>query len=81
MAEAVGQQDDLERDEDVPPDLRDVIAVSILMASLASDPAALELTLHGIPAVRRLGLSEMKMTAILAESAAEVQALTEALGN
>jgi HD-like signal output (HDOD) protein len=80
MAEAVGEQDDLERDDDVPPDLRDVIAVSILMASLASDPAALELTLHGVPAVRRLGLDETKTAAIMAESAAEVRALTEALG-
>ena len=81
MSEAVGEQDDLDRVEDVPPDLRDVIAVAIIMASLAGDAPALELALHGVPAAGRLGLTRDKTASIVAESHAEVEALAEALGS
>lgn len=81
MCEAVGQQDDLYRVEEGPPDLRDVIAVATLMASFAADEAALQLALQGIPAADRLGLDAAKTPTILAESRAEVEALAEALGN
>ena len=42
MAQAVGEQTDFSRAEDGPPDLSDVIAVSILMASHMADAAGLE---------------------------------------
>jgi HD-like signal output (HDOD) protein len=81
MAQAVGDQSDFSRVEDGPPDLSDVIAVSILMASHIADMPGLEAALHGLAAARRLGLDEEKTAAVMRESAAEVTALSEALGN
>jgi len=81
MAHAVGDQTDFTRIEDGPPDLSDVIAVSILMASHAADVPGLEAALCDLAAARRLGLDEAKTLAIMRESAAEVAALSQALGN
>jgi len=81
MAQAVGQQSDFSRVEDGPPDLSDVIAVSILMASHIADMPGLGAALHGLSAAKRLGLDEEKTAAVMRESAAEVTALSEALGN
>jgi HD-like signal output (HDOD) protein len=81
MAQAVGEQTDFARTEDGPPDLSDVIAISILMASHVADVSALEAALHGLGATRRLGLDEAKTQAVMRESAAEVTALSQALGN
>src|SRR5450755_2093330 len=46
MAQAVGEQADFTRTDDGPPDLSDVIAVSILMASHMADAPGLEAALH-----------------------------------
>jgi HD-like signal output (HDOD) protein len=81
MAQAIGEQTDFTRTEDGPPDLRDVIAVSILMASHVADVPGLEAALHDLGAARRLGLDETKTLAVMRESAAEVTALSQALGN
>jgi HD-like signal output (HDOD) protein len=80
MAQAVGEQTDFSRTEDGPPDLSDVIAVSILMASHVADVPGLEAAFHDLGAARRLGLDEAKTLAIMRESAAEVTALSQALG-
>ena len=80
MSEAVGEQDDLDRIEDAPPDLRDVIAVANLMASYADDAPGLELALADLAAAQRLGLDAAKTRLIVTESAAEVEALSDALG-
>jgi HD-like signal output (HDOD) protein len=81
MAQAVGEQHDLERDEDAPADLRDVIAIAVMMASFTEDPNGLEVALNGLPAVMRLGLNATKSLAIVRDSAAEIKALSQALGN
>jgi HD-like signal output (HDOD) protein len=81
MAQAVGEQTDFSRTEDGPPDLTDVIAISILMASHVEDVPGLEAALQGLGAARRLGLDEAKTQAVMRESAAEVTALSQALGN
>jgi HD-like signal output (HDOD) protein len=81
MAQAVGEQTDFTRTEDGPPDLSDVIAVSILMASHIADVPGLEAALHDLGAARRLGLDEARTSAVMRESAAEVTALSQALGN
>jgi HD-like signal output (HDOD) protein len=81
MAQAVGEQTDFTRTEDGPPDLSDVIAVSILMASHVADAPGLEAALHDLGAARRLGLDEATTSAVMRESAAEVTALSQALGN
>jgi HD-like signal output (HDOD) protein len=81
MAQAVGEQTDFSRTLDGPPDLSDVIAVSILMASHMADAPGLEAALHEFGAAKRLGLDEEKTSAVMRESAAEVTALSQALGN
>jgi HD-like signal output (HDOD) protein len=81
MAQAVGDQADFSRTEDGPADLTDVVAVSILMASHAADGAGLEAALSGLGAAKRLGLDEAKTQAVMRESAAEVSALSQALGD
>ncbi len=80
MAQAVGDQDDHSREDEVEPDLRDVVAVAILMASYEADIAGLELALSGLPARIRLGLDETRSRAVMVACAAEVSALSDALG-
>jgi HD-like signal output (HDOD) protein len=81
MAEAVGEQADFTRNHDGPPDLTDVIIVSILMASHLADVPGLEVALSGLGAAKRLRLDQEKTLAVMRESAAEVTALSEALGS
>jgi HD-like signal output (HDOD) protein len=80
MAQAVGDQADLSRIVDGPPDLTDVVAVAILMASHSDDSSGLEAALSDLPAAGRLGLDQAKTQAVMSESAAEVTALSQALG-
>jgi HD-like signal output (HDOD) protein len=81
MAQAVGDQTDYSRTEEGPPDLSDVIAVAILMASHAKDVPGLELALTDLGAANRLGLSPAKTLGVMQESEAEITALTRALGD
>jgi HD-like signal output (HDOD) protein len=81
MAQAVGDQADLTRVHDGPPDLSDVIVVAILMAEHAGDLRGLEAALDGLPAAKRIGLDQEKTQAVMRESSAEVAALSQALGN
>jgi len=81
MAQAVGDQADFGRTEDGPADLTDVVAVAILMASHIEDSAGLEAELSGLGAAKRLGLDDAKTQAVMRESAAEVSALSQALGD
>jgi HD-like signal output (HDOD) protein len=81
MAQAVGEQADFTRGEHGTPDLTDVISVAILMATHASDMPALEAVLNGLGAAKHLGLDEAKILSLMRESAAEVAALNQALGN
>jgi HD-like signal output (HDOD) protein len=81
MAQAVGDQADFSRTEEGPPDLTDVVAVAILMATHAEDSAGLEAALSDLGAARRLGLDQAKTQAVMLESAAEVTALSQALGD
>jgi HD-like signal output (HDOD) protein len=80
MAQAVGDQEDFTRNEAGPPDLSDVIAIAILMVSHAEDVPGLEVALDGLGAALRLGLNEEKTRDVMRESAAEVTALSQALG-
>jgi HD-like signal output (HDOD) protein len=81
MAQAVGDQADFSRIEDGPPDLTDVVAVAILMASHDGDSPVLQAALSDLGAAKRLGLDEAKTQAVMLESAAEVTALSQALGD
>jgi HD-like signal output (HDOD) protein len=86
MAEAVGEQHNHRRDE--PPaagpaaaDLRDVIAIAIVMAAHFSDLAGLEEALVDLPGALRLGLDREKTPAVVQGCVAEVSALKDALGS
>jgi HD-like signal output (HDOD) protein len=79
-AQAVAEQEELHREGPGPPDLRDVIAIAVLMAEHAKDVAGLEAALSGLPPAIRLGLHTAKTRSVMQECAAEVQALSEALG-
>jgi HD-like signal output (HDOD) protein len=81
MADAVGEQNDLDRRDEGPADLRDVIALAILMASYENDPEGLAVCLNGLPAVQRMGLDDTKTMAVVRDSAAEIAALRQALGD
>jgi methylmalonyl-CoA mutase cobalamin-binding subunit len=81
MAHAVGDQDDFGRTVEGPRDLTDVVAIAILMASHTQDVPGLEAVLADLGAAQRLGLGGEKTLAVMTESAAEVTALTEALGD
>jgi HD-like signal output (HDOD) protein len=81
MAQAVGDQADFNRNEDGPPDLTDVVAVAIIMAAHVEDTSGLDAALSEMGAVKRLGLDEAKIQAVMSESAAEVTALSQALGD
>ncbi len=80
MSEAVGNQDDHARMDRNDPDLRDVLAVAILLAIYAEDVAALELALNGLPETIRLGLDEARIRTVMQAHATEVSALRDALG-
>jgi hypothetical protein len=81
MAQAVGDQSDFSRADEGPPDLSDVIAVAILMAAHGEDTAGLEAAMQGLGAAKRLGLDGEKTQTVIRESAAEVTALSQALGS
>jgi HD-like signal output (HDOD) protein len=81
MADAIGAQNDYDREDLDAPDLRDVISIAILMAQHVPDSDALEDALRGLPGAVRLGLDDGKMRLVLKESAAEISALSDALGS
>jgi HD-like signal output (HDOD) protein len=81
MARAVGDQEEHGRMELEFPDLSDVIAAAVLMTRHAADLPALAAALKGLPCSIRLGLDEKRLESVIQDSAAEVAALSEALGS
>jgi HD-like signal output (HDOD) protein len=79
-AAAVGEQEDLEREDSGPADLRDVVAIAILMGAYHTDQPGLESALMDLPPTVRLGLDQDKTRLVLQECASEVSALNQALG-
>jgi 3-hydroxyisobutyrate dehydrogenase-like beta-hydroxyacid dehydrogenase len=61
--------------------LSDVLAVAILMARNAASAPDLVLMLEGLPSSSRLGLNEARIVSVMRDSALEVKALSEALGD
>jgi HD-like signal output (HDOD) protein len=81
MCAAIGEQDEHGREEDVAPDLRDIVAIAILMASYPAAVPNLELALDGLPPSTRLGLDQARIRIVMLDCAAEVSALSAALGS
>jgi HD-like signal output (HDOD) protein len=78
MVQAVADQNDLERVVEAP-DLSDIIAVAILMASHVADADGLIVALHDLPVRERLGLNAQRTLSILKDFEAEIDALRGAL--
>lgn len=81
MAQAVGEQADFSRVRSGTADLSDVVGIAILIASYGTDIAGLEMALRDVAVAQRLGLNGSKMMALMQDSAAEVTALSQALGS
>jgi HD-like signal output (HDOD) protein len=81
MCSAIGEQDEHGREEEIEPDLRDIVAIAILMASYPAAIPNLELALDGLPSTTRLGLDQARIRTVMLDCAAEVSALSEALGS
>ncbi len=80
ISQAVAEQEELERTEPTGADLSDVLAIAVLMARHCEDLPALQTALDGLPGASRLGLNEARIARVMADSASEVAALSEALG-
>ena len=80
MANAVGDQEDFSRDEEVEADLRDIVAMAVLMANYFHESEGLEIALSGRQPTIRLGLDEARIKTVMDDCATEVSALSEALG-
>jgi HD-like signal output (HDOD) protein len=80
LAQAVGDQHDLARSDSDKADLSDVLAVSVVMARHAKQFPELVAALANTKATRRLKLDEVRMRALVMDSASEVKALSQALG-
>jgi len=81
MCAAIGEQDEHGREGEIEPDLRDIVAIAILMASYPAAIPNLELALDGLPPTARLGLDQARIRTVMLDCAAEVSALSEALGS
>jgi HD-like signal output (HDOD) protein len=80
MAQAVGDQEELDRAEPEVADLSDIIAIAVLMTRHGDDLPALEADLKDLPAAQRLDLTSARLTSVIKDGASEVSALSEALG-
>jgi HD-like signal output (HDOD) protein len=81
MAAAVGDQNDHTRDGPGAPNLRDVIAMAIVLASHHADADGIDEALDGLPTAKRFGLNKERARLMMRECAAEVTALGDALGD
>ena len=80
MAQAVGDQEELDRTEPEVADLSDIIAVAVLMTRHGEDLSALEADLKDLPAALRLELTQARLASVIKDGASEVSALSDALG-
>lgn len=80
MAAAVGDQDDHTREGPGAPDLRDVVAMAIVLASHHAAVDDIDEALDGLATARRFGLNKERARLLMRECAAEVAALIKALG-
>jgi HD-like signal output (HDOD) protein len=81
MAAAVGDQNDHTRDGPGAPDLRDVIAMAIVLSSHHANADGIDEALDGLPTAKRFGLNKERARLLMRECAAEVSALSSALGD
>jgi hypothetical protein len=75
---AIGDQDTPDREEAGEADLTDVLCVAVIAICYEGRPDELELALAGVASFERLGLSDSRMRAAMAESAVERACLRSA---
>ena len=80
IADAIGDQDQLDRHEAGARDLTDVLCVAVRAASFLGHRDQLEIALGSLPLFRRLALGREALHAAMAEAAAEIARLRAALG-
>jgi HD-like signal output (HDOD) protein len=80
IADAIGDQDQLDRLEAGARDLTDVLCVAVRAASFFGHPEQLEIALGSLPLFRRLGLGREGLHAAMDEASAEIARLRAALG-
>lgn len=80
LVNAIGDQEDIEREHEGSADLTDVVICANMMAAYYEQAADLELNMQGVNAFGKLSLDAASTTAIIAECGEEIAALREALG-
>jgi HD-like signal output (HDOD) protein len=80
IADAIGDQDQLDRHEAGARDLTDVLCVAVRAASFFGHADELEIALGSLPLFRRLGLGREALHAAMEEASAEIARLRAALG-
>ena len=80
IADAIGDQDQLDRLEAGARDLTDVLCVAVRAAAFFGHPEQLEIALGSLPLFRRLGLGREGLHAAMEEASAEIARLRAALG-
>lgn len=80
IADAIGDQDQLDRHEAGARDLTDVLCVAVRAASFFGRPDELEIAIGSLPLFRRLGLDREELHAAMGEASAEIARLRAALG-
>ncbi|HTW37442.1 MAG TPA: HDOD domain-containing protein [Steroidobacteraceae bacterium] len=80
VATAVGEFEEHARDHRGPPDLTDVLTVAYLLAAYQGEPEMIELNMQGVAACRRMQLDRDSYHKLIGESAEEIRAMQQALG-
>lgn len=80
IADAIGDQDQLDRHDAGARDLTDVLCVAVRSASFFGHPDELEIALGSLPLFRRLGLDRETLHLVMDAAAAEISGLRSALG-
>lgn len=80
IVQAVSDFEDLQRTHTGPTDLTDVLTVGHLLATYREYPDTIELNMQGVAACTRMQLDRAAYDKLLAESAEEIVAIQQALG-
>jgi HD-like signal output (HDOD) protein len=80
IAEAIGDQDQLDRHEAGARDLTDVLCVAVRAASFFDRPDDLEIALGSLPLFQRLRLGREALHGVMRDAAGEISRLRAALG-
>jgi HD-like signal output (HDOD) protein len=77
---AVSDYEDLERENEGPVDLTDVLTVGNLLAAFKEHPETIELNMHDVSACKRMQIDRASYEKLIDESEHEIDALRAALG-